>query len=620
MRLRNPLGRYFVNSSKCRMPYVDPFSSGVLATLEPVKYKTCSKESDFLTLNFDLNLQQYSLHANKEVLSKFLPSKAKMSCHYRGLSDDIDGKALKKSFQQTEVLSTKLTGIITECRLAGNTSEIFQQDAFPLIQIPNRTSTSDSQLVNKKPSVIILGLDSLSRMNFKRTMPGTSQFVKELGFFEMEGYNKVGTPCFPNLCAIFAGELSGKQCLERYPLLWKKFKEAGYITAFAEDILRSSISVQTPSDYELRSFLTQIAESMSIYRKFGTEYCIGRRLSLSYLYDFCMQFTERIIEELDHPAFGLFWSSSLTRNYPLGAIILDDKFMEYLELMRKHKVFERSIVILVSDQGQKESDFVKLPNAFLEERLPMLHIYLPEWFLIAYPKYAENLHLNRNRLTSPFDLHNTLNHLLSLNTSNTNELSPLQYCSTCQSLFHLVPQNRSCDEAGIGMNWCACNEFVPLPNDDRSYFLGKLLVFHINKWMLKRRFNRFCQRLQLLELDYMEEAISNDDGQEGTYSLRIRTFPIQGVFEATIRYREDLNDFIDLRMSDISSMINYHKHSMCINDKMAKKFCFCYPDKLNENMKVWKSLKRKKFAKQTSSFPSENVTLENPLIPFLDQS
>jgi len=498
------------------------------------------------------------------------------------------------SFEKEVVLSWKSNGIVADCHEEGKPQQALQQDAFPLVQILHRST--ESQPLIKKPSIIMLGLDSLSRMNFKRTMPKTSRLVKDLGFFEMEGYNKVGDTEFSNLCAIFAGEQSDKKCLKRFPLIWKKFKESGYTTAFAEDILRSSIPLEIPTDYQLHSLLTVVSETMSTFRRFGFEYCMGRRLSFSYLYDFCMQFTQRMIEELDQPAFGLFWSSTFTRNYPLGPISLDDKFVEYLDIMQKHHIFERSIVVLLSDQGQKAGDLVELPDTFLEERLAMLHIYLPEWFQETYPKFAENLNLNRNRLTSPFDLHNTLRHILQLSESSSEELPPLQYCPTSQSLFHLIPQDRSCEEAGIGMHWCTCNEFVLLPNDVSSYFLGKLLVYHINNWMLKRKFNRFCQRLQLHDLDYVERKLVNDDSTDGqvkTYSLRIRTYPLGGVFEATIRYSQDLNDMVDFRMSDVSSMINYHNHSKCVNDRTAKKFCFCYPDNLDGNMKEWRNLKKK---------------------------
>nr|XP_017006266.2 uncharacterized protein LOC108063629 [Drosophila takahashii] len=600
-RKGDPRGRYFVSSSKCSMPFVDPFSSEALAILQPVKFKTCTNESDLFMLKYDMKLQQYRLRVNSAVLSELSHSKNKISCKYREIDDGINVKAeefVKKSFQQYAVLGRKSSGILAECHEEGKPLQIVQQDAFPLVQIPNKTPITSSQQQNKKPSIIMLGLDSLSRMNFKRTMPKTSGFLKDLGFLEMEGYNKVGDTLFSNLCAIFAGAHSDTKCLKRFNSIWRMFKEAGYTTAFAEDILHSSIPLDILTDYQLNSLLTMVAETMSKFQRFGFEYCLGRRLSFSYLYDFCMQFAQRVIEELNQPAFGLFWSSTFTHNYPLGSISLDDKFMKYLEMMRRNRIFEPSIVIVLSDQGQKAGNLVELPDSFLEERLPMLHIYLPKWFQETYPKFAENLNRNRNRLTSPFDLHNTLRHLLQLNASSPEELpTPISYFPTSQSLFHLVPENRSCADAGIGMHWCTCNEFVLLPNDGSSYYLAKVLVYHINQWMLRKKFNRFCQQIHLYDLDYVERKLIIDDstyGQVKTYSLRIRTYPLDGVFEATIRYSRDLNDIVDFKSSDVSSMINYHNHSMCVDDRRAKKFCFCYPENLDDNMKEWRTLKEKK--------------------------
>lgn len=43
----------------------------------------------------------------------------------------------------------------------------------------------------KRISVLVLGIDSVSRINFYRTMPQTAKYVNEMGWFELYGYNKV---------------------------------------------------------------------------------------------------------------------------------------------------------------------------------------------------------------------------------------------------------------------------------------------------------------------------------------------------------------------------------------------------------------------------------------------
>lgn len=48
----------------------------------------------------------------------------------------------------------------------------------------------------------------------------------------------------------------------------------------------------------------------------------------------------------------------------------------------------------------------------MEERLPFAYISFPEWFERRYPEAVENVHLNARRLTSPYDLYETLKDLL----------------------------------------------------------------------------------------------------------------------------------------------------------------------------------------------------------------
>lgn len=46
--------------------------------------------------------------------------------------------------------------------------------------------------VGKRPlSVLMVGIDSISRLNLIRAMPNTAQHLYDTGWFELKGYNKV---------------------------------------------------------------------------------------------------------------------------------------------------------------------------------------------------------------------------------------------------------------------------------------------------------------------------------------------------------------------------------------------------------------------------------------------
>ncbi|XP_026843016.1 uncharacterized protein LOC113565390 isoform X3 [Drosophila persimilis] len=604
-----PASRYFVYSQKCKMPYADPFSSEALSVFTPAKLKTCTNESDLITLSFDRNLQKYKIHVNSQVLIGLAPDVSDLKCSYQEVTHgrNVTGKFYSILQQPVDItpdmpLDKNMNGIITECHDEKNPSRIIQKDAFPLVQVVNQTSRTGSHPVDIQPSVIMLGLDTMSRMNFRRTMPRTAEFVRKLGWFELEGYNKVADNTYPNLCTVLAGgtpEELKKICSFSYaedqdscPWIWRDYKKAGYSTAYGEDIVEDSVfSVHDsgfrhePTDFYLRPLLMGLTHSMRTYRRFGYDYCLGRRITVSYLYDFCMQFAQRFIEELEQPAFGFFWSCTFTHDYHHGASSLDGIFMDYLELLETRQVFEKSIVILLSDHGERFGELVELSDGFLEERLPMLHIYLPPWFRKTYPKYAESLLLNRNRLSSPYDLHNTLRHILQLNASTSDQLPPLTNCPTSQSLLHTLPRERSCKDACIGDHFCSCNEFIAVRLNGDAYNIVKLTLYYINRWMILHHFNRHCDRLVLEELDNAERKLLGVDNDKETlygtimiYRLRFHTYPSGGRFEATVRYHSELDTLVDFDIGDVSRLNRYHNDSLCIKDKIAKKFCFCFKD------------------------------------------
>lgn len=86
--------------------------------------------------------------------------------------------------------------IITECSLSKDENSTFvQKDAFSFAQqksnIVNNWSNKHTTTSRKKPNVLLLGIDSLSRINLRRTMPETFNYLQMNNWFELQGYNKV---------------------------------------------------------------------------------------------------------------------------------------------------------------------------------------------------------------------------------------------------------------------------------------------------------------------------------------------------------------------------------------------------------------------------------------------
>lgn len=87
--------------------------------------------------------------------------------------------------------------------------------------------------------------------------------------------------------------------------------------------------------------------------------------------------------------------------------------------------------------------------------------------------------MNKHRLTSHFDTHLTLKHIIKLN-GGTPSYEHLATCPTCQSLFREIPENRSCSDANIPINYCFCNIYKLVSYEDQSERQHRAAQLQIN--------------------------------------------------------------------------------------------------------------------------------------------
>jgi glucan phosphoethanolaminetransferase (alkaline phosphatase superfamily) len=72
-------------------------------------------------------------------------------------------------------------------------------------------------------------------------------------------------------------------------------------------------------------------------------------------------------------------------------------------------LLSNTILIFFSDHGLRFGSIRETLIGKVEERLPFMHLYIPEKWR---NKYNNNLAINQNRLTTPFDIHATLMHIV----------------------------------------------------------------------------------------------------------------------------------------------------------------------------------------------------------------
>lgn len=153
-------------------------------------------------------------------------------------------------------------------------------------KVREQVDRNGSQFGNssRRLSVLVLGIDSVSRLNFYRAMPKTEKYLRETGWINLKGYNKIGDNTFPNLMAILTGQTPHQaysRCkptvaykLDNCPFLWYNFRNAGYVTAYGEDETALNTFnylkvgfVEPPTDYYLRPYMLASEKLLKVKKR-----------------------------------------------------------------------------------------------------------------------------------------------------------------------------------------------------------------------------------------------------------------------------------------------------------------------------------------------------------------
>lgn len=440
-------------------------------------------------------------------------------------------------------------------------------------------------------NVLIMGLSSMSRLNFHRTMPATADFLKDKGAVEFMGYNTAtNDPRITNLIPVLMG-LSHSELkticwpdplstLDRCPLIWNRFKDAGYFTALLEDTAKLSILninhfkfpgfSYSPTDYYLYPFLQEVENT-----KVGNPYCLGSKFAFQVMLDYLVDLTTTLMPSR---LFGMFWESSVTYKDQNNPMLLDYSYKTMIKALDDSGYLNKTVLIVLSDHGAVYGNMTKTEQGWkgLEERLPILHILPPPSFSKEYSYAYENLKENSNRLITPFDLHDTLIDLLDVDAINNEDLAIRSKTSPTRSysLFVQIPGNRTCKSANIADQLCTCfNTMATKQSNVKAQQASEHLVLHLNE--LISSYN-VCAKLSLkkivevLELSRVYE--NNNEKAWRDFLVVVRTTPGGRVFEATMRLDNNSNwsptGAIKLRNVNLE---NTH----CMNENDLKMYCYC---------------------------------------------
>ncbi|KAH8279909.1 hypothetical protein KR054_010657 [Drosophila jambulina] len=467
------------------------------------------------------------------------------------------------------------------------------QDAKPV------SFNSSKEAGQERVSVMILGIDSISHLNFLRQMTRSASYIrKNLSHVEMWGYNKVGDNTYPNIVPLLTGlddQELGLACspstmaFDNCAFIWKRFQQLGYRTAFAEDVASLSTLIlkwngfkRQPTEYYMRPIMLEMERELASNMKLNMYLCMGCRRTADVLLEYIRKLVPRLSQDL---SFSFFWTAALTHDYFNYPAMLDQALLEQLKQLQESGLLNRTVVMLMSDHGLRWGSFRRTYQGMMEERQPLMMLLYPPWMNDRYPKAIANLRLNAHRLTTPFDIHSTMLSLMNLGNLEADQVQrrtaeldePDSTMPRGISLFLPVPPTRTCELAGIASHWCTCHQRQELPtNDARVQRAARYLVRLINH---RLKGNPQCRTLFLNSIlqafiaaphSKIVKDISTDYAVDIT--LRLQTKPGLGVFESTIR----MSGYKSVLTGTISRLNLYGSQSYCLNDNTLKMFCYCH--------------------------------------------
>lgn len=279
-----------------------------------------------------------------------------------------------------------------------------------------------------------------------------------------------------------------------YPLIWKDYKQKGYVTMYAEDEadigtfnFRFTGFDEQPTDHYMRPFWMRAIGST--VDDMSPKYCLGSKPNHQYSLDYTKDF---FIKYRNVPKFAFTFHVELSHwdNNPVE--YMDADIVEFLTFLRDDGHLRNTLLIIMGDHGARYSRVRNTLQGRLEERLPMMSVTFPEWFGKKYPSAISNVARNAKHLSSPFDIHELLLDMLNLSRLD----NPVKPFDRGISPLRDIPVNRTCSSAGVDMHWCTCMHQVDIAVDNTKVQSAAVyLLQRINQ--LTSSFRDRCAQLSL---------------------------------------------------------------------------------------------------------------------------
>lgn len=286
---------YFVKTAGCRIMKMDVMNEQIKSFFPSESERPKKIECVGPPAITDSDERYLWINLTETELKKYynVSTPDQMQCYYTTFTRSTDYSVVKNETinllhfgQRSKVDANEFVQVFCE---NNNQSQLFV-DFHSFFPKP----IEDVVTKNEKYNVMILGVDSVSKLNFHRMLNMTSKTVlDELDGIEMHGFNKVGDNTYPNLIPLLTG-LSANEldsaCLssnasiyfDNCHFIWDDFKHKGYGTLFAEDSAALSLFnyfkngfEKQPTDHYFRTMLHQMEKDIAFNKLGNYKLCLG---------------------------------------------------------------------------------------------------------------------------------------------------------------------------------------------------------------------------------------------------------------------------------------------------------------------------------------------------------
>ncbi|KAH8334452.1 hypothetical protein KR059_010403 [Drosophila kikkawai] len=439
-------------------------------------------------------------------------------------------------------------------------------------------------------SVMIVGLDSISHLQFLRQMPKTQAFIRQItSHVEFWGYNKVGVNAYPNLIPMLTGlseaesqeYWSRKRELDDLPFIWKDYKAAGYNTSLGEDSAPYSMFyagkpgfARKTTDHNFQDLMTQVYVQRSK----------SRMDDITCILDILMEMNYKLLPHMQrYPFFSFYWWGNGVHDYMGASRFVDERFKQFFSRLNDAGIMNNTIIMFMSDHGMKWGPFRQTFQGMIEDSQPFLSVLYPAWMRDKYPMAIKNLAGNAHSLVTTYDLHETLKHAMhpsSLEdesiTLRSRELLRRHASQIPRgvSLFLPIPPERTCHTSHISSQFCLCHKQVVISADNPIAKLSaNIIVNSVNKLLEEYP---VCISWQLESIVSAQFAVPERQNEE-LYSekdivVRLKAKPGVAYFEGMTRMLKGRLYLIGevVRVGGADS-----KKNQCIQNPFLEPFCYC---------------------------------------------